>query len=103
MTIQLSDGRVFEQDGIMAIETVMGALFVERAGDPDNYPGFYISLRRPGGNDFTPILVEVDQSERNEPEFKMHYWSPENNWDDPVWNVALTPEEFDEAWKDDEE
>lgn len=98
MHIELDDGQVLNQEGIMAIETELGTLYVERAGD-DNYPGFYISLRRPDGREFTPLLVEVDQSGYDEPTFEAHYWSPEHHFDDPVWDVSLTAEQIDSTWE----
>lgn len=102
MSIELSDGKVLEQDGIMAVDTMLGTLYVERTSDLESYPGFYISLRRPGGKDFVPLLVEVDQDDPAEPRFKVHYWSPENHFDDPVWDARLTAEEIDSTWKEQE-
>ena len=100
MTIQLADGTVLDQEGIVAVDTKLGTLYVEHAGDPDYYPGFYITLRRPDGGEFVMLLAEVDQADPDEPPvFKAHYWSPETCMnDDPVWDVNVTAEEIDSAF-----
>lgn len=103
MRIKLKDGTVIEQEGVMEIDTALGTLYVELAGDSGLYPGFYINLRRPDGNEFCPMLVEVDQSDWGDPPaMKMHYWSPESHWDEPVWNEVLTAEDIDSTFREEE-
>lgn len=104
MRIRFADGTTIEKDATVEIDTALGTLIVEQAGDPDLYPGFYIDLKRPDGNVFSPMLVEVDQHGWSEqPEMKMHYWSPEHQFDDPVWDERLTAEQIDSTWKEREE
>ena len=100
--IKLADGTVLEENvKAVEIDTKLGTLFAEPKTAND-YPGFYVSLRRPDGHEFNPMLVEVDQDEGwgDEPEMKMHYWSPESHFNDPVWNVSLTAAKIDSTWKE---
>ena len=103
MRTTLKDGTVVWQEiEKMEIETNLGTLVVEPVvAEPEaDYPGVYISLKRPDGNVFTPFLVEVDQYDSNDVRMKAHYWSPESHFDDPVWDVALTAEEIDSTFKE---
>lgn len=103
MRIVYKDGTWDADESVkaIAIETKLGVLYAEPRENKD-YPGFYVSLRRPDGHEFNPMLVEVDQDEGwgDEPEMKMHYWSPESHFNDPVWNVSLTAEQIDSTWKE---
>ena len=104
MRITLRDGTVIDQEAAtMEIETNLGTLIVEPATSGVNntdYPGVYISLRRPDGNIFSPFLVEVDQYDASDVRMRAHYWSPESHFDEPVWDVALTAEEIDSTFKE---
>lgn len=104
MRIILEDGTVIEQEAKMEIDTVLGTLLVEPVDVSPNgdYPGVYISLKRPDGNVFTPMLVEVDQEDPADAMMKAHYWSPESHWDEPVWDVNLTAEQIDSTFKEEE-
>lgn len=95
MRIKLKDGTIIEQDAVMEIDTGLGTLFVKSSGDPDVYPGFEVGLLRPDGNQFCPMLVEVNEEEHI---LRLHYWSP---WqENPVWDAELLPEEIDSAFSE---
>ncbi len=100
MRIRLKDGTIIEQEGVVEIDTSMGTLFVDPM-DSQNYPGFYIVLKRPDGIEYTSIKGEVCQPQDEEPVFKVHYWSPEadRDMDDPVWSEVLSSEEIDSAYR----
>ena len=99
--IKLADGTVLDENvKSIEIDTRLGTLFAEPKTAKD-YPGFYVSLRRPDGHEFNPMLVEVDQDDlAEEPMLEMHYWSPEQHYDDPVWNVHLSAGQIDSTWKE---
>ena len=101
MRIILKDGTVIEQEAKLELDTALGTLVVESAynGPDADYPGVYISLKRPDGSVFTPFLVEVDQYDPYDPAMKAHYWSPESHFDEPVWDVSLTPEQIDSTFQ----
>lgn len=104
MRIMLKDGTVIEQEAKLEIDTALGTLLVEPVdiSPKGSFPGVYISLKRPNNNLFTPILVEVDQFDLTDVQMKAHYWSPESHWDEPVWDVSLTPEHIDSAFREGE-
>ena len=86
----------------LELETKMGTLIAEKAGDID-YPGFTITLRRPDGKEFTAVLAEVVQWD-DPPVMEVHYWTPADSSDrNPQWNVCLNAEEIDAGLKEAEQ
>lgn len=73
--------------GRIELETPMGTLVAEVAGDQE-FPGFYVSLRRPGDNwEQTVVLVECP----DEDVVMVHRWDGKGgDGDDPVESIPFT-------------
>lgn len=72
-----------ERKPVYEIETKLGTLRVDTSAEPDEFPGVYVSLVRPGGNTFTTALIEVDQSWNGKPFLAARCWTTEDYWGDP--------------------
>lgn len=69
---------------------------------PDqNYPGAYLAIRR-GDRTVGLALIEVDNTEEDNPELCVHVWSAEDPWGDVLFSVRSSKETADGMFEGDD-
>lgn len=70
----------------MEIKTKLGTIFAE-VFENDDYPGIFLCLRS-GDKKIGLVLLEVNQSDSENPELLAHVWHPDNIYGDPDYTLA---------------
>lgn len=83
------------------LNTPLGDIVASVAPDV-NFPGIYLSLRREN-EIYSLVLLEVDNTGKENPELCAHVWNPEEPWEDPVFSMRSSKEIVDKMFEEEDE